>query len=402
MNDESTAIAVSHVSKTFRLYHERNQFLKAAILRGRRARFDAFAALDDVSFEVARSQTFGIIGSNGSGKSTMLKCIAGILHPESGDIVVHGRVAALLELGAGFHPELSGRENTYLNGAILGMSRKEIDRRFDAIVDFAGLEEFIDTPVKNYSSGMAVRLGFAIATNVEPEILLIDEVLAVGDVTFQRKCAEKISEFRREGRTIVLVSHNESQVAELCDEVLWLDRGKARMTGAATEVVHAYTGASYNAVPAAPAELGQRWGSHEAQITSIDLLNADGETSGVLTTAEPMTLRLNIVAHEPILNAGVGVRIEALHGLPLWCTSTKRKAQSVDLVGPVTMDFRIHELALLEGVYTVTAWIADQTGAHHYDWWDSRIKFEVRQSGIYDAYCVYMPSTLDIAGANRR
>jgi len=184
-------ITVESVSKNFRLYHERNRYIKAALLRGRRARFEEFWALNDVSFSVEESATFGIIGSNGSGKSTLLKCLMGIYRPERGRIAVRGKIAGLLELGAGFHPELSGRENVFLNGAILGMSQKDITQQFDSIVEFAGLERFIDTPVKNFSSGMTVRLGFSIATHVEPEVLLIDEVLGVGDQAFQRKSSEK-------------------------------------------------------------------------------------------------------------------------------------------------------------------------------------------------------------------
>jgi len=175
------SVVVDGLWKNFRLYHERNQFLKAAILRGRRARYEEFWALRDLSFEVPTGQTFGVIGSNGSGKSTLLKCLAGILVPDRGQVTTHGRVSALLELGAGFHPELSGRENVFLNGAILGLKKDEITARFDDIVEFAGLADFIDTPVKNYSSGMFVRLGFAVAANVEPDVLLTDEVLSVGD-----------------------------------------------------------------------------------------------------------------------------------------------------------------------------------------------------------------------------
>lgn len=390
----TAAISVRHVTKRFRLYHERNQYLKAAILRGRRARYEEFRALDNVSFEVERSQTFGIVGSNGSGKSTMLKCIAGILHPESGNVTVRGRQAALLELGAGFHLELSGRENTYLNGAILGMSRKEIDRRFDEIVDFAGLGDFIDTPVKNYSSGMAVRLGFAIATNVEPEILLIDEVLAVGDAAFQRKCAEKIAEIRASGRTILLVSHAEGTVAQLCDQALWLEKGQVQMVGPAKEVVNAYTGASHDAVAPTSDEIGQRWGSFEAQITAIELRGSGASAQATFTTGQPMTIRLQIAAHEPIPDATVGVQIDTLQGVPLWGTSTRRKGQPIDLVGACSVEFAIPELALLEGVYNLTAEIADRTGAHAYDHWGSRVRFEVHQQGVYDRHSVYMPSTL--------
>jgi ABC-type polysaccharide/polyol phosphate transport system ATPase subunit len=231
------AVSVDEVWKSFRLYHERNQYLKAAMLRGRRARFEEFWALKGVSFDVKYGETFGIIGSNGSGKSTMLKCLSGILFPERGTLATNGRLAALLELGAGFHPELTGVENIYLNGAILGMSSKDIARRFDDIVSFAGLEQFIDTPVKNYSSGMTVRLGFAIAANVEPEILLIDEVLSVGDESFQRRCMEKIEQFRKDGRTIVFVSHGLAQVEQLCERAAWIEFGELKMLGNAAEVV---------------------------------------------------------------------------------------------------------------------------------------------------------------------
>ena len=232
-----SAVSVTDLWKSYRLYHERNQYLKAAILKGRRARYEEFWALKDVAFEVPTGSTFGVIGANGSGKSTLLKCLAGILEPEKGGVEVNGRISALLELGAGFHPELSGRENVFLNGAILGLSKKEITARFDDIVEFAGLEEFIDTPVKNYSSGMYVRLGFAVAANVDPEVLLVDEVLSVGDESFQRRCAEKIDEFRRDGRTIVFVSHGLAQVGQLCEDAAWIDKGELREIGPADEVI---------------------------------------------------------------------------------------------------------------------------------------------------------------------
>ena len=204
----SNAIEIHNLWKTFRLYQEKNQYLKAAVLRGRRARYEDFWALKEVSFDVPFGSTLGIIGSNGSGKSTLLKCLAGILSPDKGSVKINGRISALLELGAGFHLDLSGRENVYLNGAILGLSKREVTEKFDDIVEFAGLGKFIDTPVKNYSSGMIVRLGFAVAANVEPEILLIDEVLSVGDQSFQLRCIERIEKFRQDGKTMVFVSHS--------------------------------------------------------------------------------------------------------------------------------------------------------------------------------------------------
>src|SRR5690349_15644695 len=221
----TAAIKVDGVSKRFRLYQERNTSLKATVLRRKRAVYKELWALQDVSFEVAEGQTFGLIGHNGSGKSTMLKCMAKILTPDRGSITTRGKISALLELGEGFHPELSGRDNVYLNASILGLPKKEIDRRFDEIVDFSGLEDRIDTPVKNYSSGMYIRLGFSVAINVDPEILLIDEILTVGDESFQRKCSQKFDDLKDAGKTIVIVSHGLGSVKELCDEVALLDHG---------------------------------------------------------------------------------------------------------------------------------------------------------------------------------
>src|SRR3954453_23887705 len=272
------AVIVESVSKRFRLYHERNQSVKAAVMRGRRARAEEFWALDDVSFEVPPASTFGLIGENGSGKSTMLKCIAKILRPDKGSLAVNGKVSALLELGAGFHPELSGRENVYLNGAILGLRQKELARRFDDIVDFAGIGQFIDQPVKNYSSGMYVRLGFSVAINVDPDVLLVDEVLAVGDEAFQRKCNEKFADLKSAGKTIVLVSHSMGAVHNLCDEVAWFEHGRIKKLDAARKVVDEYTGNVQIDREVDTESGGNRWGSGEARVVHIELLNEDGKS----------------------------------------------------------------------------------------------------------------------------
>lgn len=234
------AVHVSEVSKRFRLYHERNQTLKSAILRGRTSKHEDFWALNDISFDVVAGATHGLIGSNGSGKSTLLKCLAKIYWPTSGTIDYRGRMASLLEVGSGFHLELSGRENIYLNGSILGMSKKDIDSKFDEIVDFSGVERFLDQPVKNYSSGMYVRLGFSIAINVDPDILVVDEVLSVGDEEFQRKSFQKFRELKKQGKTIILVTHAMPVVRDLCDSVTWLDNGVLQKSGPTNEVVDAY------------------------------------------------------------------------------------------------------------------------------------------------------------------
>lgn len=234
------AVSVQGVSKTFRMYRERNMTIKSAIMRGRRSVHEEFLALDNVSFEVPTGSTFGLIGSNGSGKSTLLKCLAKIYFPERGSITAQGRLAAMLEVGSGFHHELSGRENIFLNASILGMSKKEVTRKFDEIVEFSGVEQFIDQPVKNYSSGMYVRLGFSIAISVEPDILVVDEVLSVGDAAFQEKCRRKFTDFREQGKTVILVSHDSATVVTMCDHAAWLNRGHLMTVGEAEPTIAAY------------------------------------------------------------------------------------------------------------------------------------------------------------------
>ena len=234
------AVRVDDVSKSFRLYHERNQTIKAAIMRRRTSVHEDFWALRDVTFDVPRGSTFGLIGSNGSGKSTLLKCLANIYYPNTGTITHNGKIAAMLEVGSGFHSELSGRENIFLNGSILGMGKKEISSKYDEIVEFSGVEQFIDQPVKNYSSGMYVRLGFAIAINVNPDILVVDEVLAVGDAEFQEKCFGKFRELKAAGKTVILVSHSMETVKALCDQAAWLSHGELKAFGEAKNTIAAY------------------------------------------------------------------------------------------------------------------------------------------------------------------
>jgi ABC-type polysaccharide/polyol phosphate transport system ATPase subunit len=236
----NVAVRVDHVSKRFRLYRERNQTIKSAVMRGRTSIHEDFWALKDVTFEVPIGSTFGLIGSNGSGKSTLLKCLSSIYYPDKGTISHFGRIAAMLEVGSGFHSELTGRENIFLNGSILGMSKKEVSAKYDEIVEFSGVERFIDQPVKNYSSGMYVRLGFAIAINVDPDILVVDEVLAVGDAEFQKKCFQKFKDLRKARKTVILVSHSMETVEMMCDQVAWLKQGEMMTVGKAAPTVKAY------------------------------------------------------------------------------------------------------------------------------------------------------------------
>ena len=324
------AVVVDGVSKRFRMYRERTRSLKQAVLQRRRATFEEFWALKDVSFEIPQGSTFGLIGENGSGKSTLLKCVAKILRPDTGGITTHGRVAALLELGSGFHPELSGRENVYLNGSILGLSRREIDKRLDEIVDFAGVEAFIDQPVKNYSSGMYVRLGFSVAINVDPDILLVDEVLAVGDASFQQKCMEKFADYRRAGRTVVVVSHAMGSLRNFCDTVAWLEHGRLQAVGPAGSVVDDYvdeTHADRKVSDAAGAD-DARWGSGEIRVERVELLDASGGDTRTLRTGDDVVVRLHYRAEQSVERPVFGLGITTLEGHDVTGPNTRDTGRS--------------------------------------------------------------------------
>jgi len=398
----NSAISVSSLSKNFRLYHERNRYIKAALLRGRRAKYEEFWALKDVSFEVAHGATLGIIGSNGSGKTTMLKCLTGIYTPEKGTIKVDGKLAALLELGAGFHPELTGAENIFLNGSILGMSKRDVQNKFASIVEFAGLEKFINTPVKNFSSGMVVRLGFSIASHVEPEILLIDEILSVGDQDFQRKSSEKIEEFRREGRTIVVVSHSLGLVQQLCKEVIWLDKGQIRQSGPAAEVIAAYTGGSYQPQTDRDESSRNRWGTGDARINSIELLNHDGTIAQVIESNAGAQIRFQISAHTRIESPILRVQITRLNGDVVWATSTQRGTNTMRVLdGPATATLNIESTKLLEGTYFVSASITDSTGTTEFDHCENWLRFNVHKTNVFDEGIVAINSTWSLERHHR-
>ena len=370
------AVVVDGVSKRYRLYHERNQSLKATMLRRRRAAYEEFWALKDVSFEIGDGVTFGLIGENGSGKSTLLKCIARILRPEKGRITVAGRVSALLELGAGFHPELSGRENVYLNGAILGLSKRDIDARFDDIVAFSGLEQFIDTPVKSYSSGMYVRLGFAVAINVEPEVLLVDEVLAVGDAEFQQRCAEKFDELRRAGRTIVIVTHALDSIRNLCDEVALLEHGSLRALGPAAQVINDYEDSIHENRRADGT--GWRWGSGEAEIERMEFLDGAGNPVTHVRTGEPLVLRVHVFAPEPVERPVLGIGVHSLDGVQLTGPNLREADLVPDvMVGHGHIDYCIERMPLLAGTYDFSALLYNYTITHPYDARIRAFRFDV-------------------------
>ena len=426
------AIEVNHVSKVYRRYSRRRQFatLKSALLSGSLIRDlnpdETFAAVKDVSFTVPAGRTLGVIGRNGSGKSTMLKLVAGITKPTTGTVTVNGRISALIELGAGFHPEISGRENVFINGIMLGLSKKEIARRFDEIVDFAELREFIDAPVKTYSSGMYMRLGFAVAIHVDPDVLLVDEVLAVGDEGFTHKCLDKFAEFKRRGRTILLVTHALGLVERFCDEALWLDNGQMKGMGDPRRIVGAYITDVEAAEEAqlaaedakaletvvavspdepaaavlpdhpvetaeAPADMFRategRWGSREIEITDVALSGADGERAHVFHSGAPLDLKIRLRAPVAIDDFVIGVGIFNAEGVCCYGTNTSLESlKGVRIFGDAEAVFTIESLDLVEGTYKLDVAV-HKTDGYPYDYhrllYTFRVKSRTKDVGIY-------------------
>jgi len=387
------AISVHDVWKSFRRYREKNQFLKAAILKGRRGRYDEFWALKEVGFEVPVGTTFGIIGRNGSGKSTLLKCLAGILYPEQGSIATEGRLAPLLELGAGFHPELSGRENIFLNAAILGMPRADVRRRYDEIVDFAGVEKFIDSPLKSYSSGMYIRLAFSVAISVDPEIMMIDEVLAVGDTEFQRKCGEKIEQFRRDGKTIVLVSHGLGQVEQLCDTTLWLESGETKKIGETADVVAAYIADGHLAETSDPSKNSVRWGGGEVEIGELVTKISESTESAVIQTGQSLFVDIPLLTKADLESLVLTIRLNNDHGQEIWSTSSRHHGLKIESSRSHQI-VRIHfpNFNLLEGRYSLSVTATDKTEQLEYDHIERASCFRVDQHGIFETGLVHFDS----------
>ncbi len=415
------AVELKHVSKSYRRFARLRHFktLKGAAVRDlwRRPPIpdeDKFnVALKDVSLNVKPGVTAGIIGLNASGKSTLLRVIAGITKPTSGSVTVSGKISTLLEIGAGFHPEISGRENVYINGAILGLSKAQIREQFDEIVAFAELEKFIDYPVKTYSSGMFMRLGFSVAVNVDPDILLIDEVLAVGDAVFAQKCYDKIYDYKRRGKTIIIVSHDLGAIRRLCDEVAWLHQGELMEYGDTTRVVSKYlqevteseleryarehdesvesmasAGAKaveqepklpYKAAaPSRPVEPAQRWGSREIEITAVVMRNEEGQERYVFNCGDTVFIEIAYVAHKRIEKPVFGIGIFRTDGT--WCYGTNTmidqlNLESADGQGRIVM--RLDRLALLSASYYLDV-AAHAENDHPYDYLNRLFTFAVR------------------------
>jgi ABC-type polysaccharide/polyol phosphate transport system ATPase subunit len=428
------AIEVTHASKIYRRYSSKRQFatLKSALLSRSIVRDlkpdERFAALSDVSFEVPAGSTLGVIGRNGSGKSTLLKLVAGITKPSSGAVNVRGRISALIELGAGFHPEISGRENVFINGIMLGLSKREVARRFDEIVEFAELQEFIDAPVKTYSSGMYMRLGFAVAINVDPDVLLVDEVLAVGDEGFTHKCLDKFAEFKRRGKTILLVTHSLGLVERFCDDALWLDSGRVKGLGDPKRIVGAYitdveesedqqlAAADARAKESARSEMVSpdqpasavlpdnpietasgpadmfraaegRWGSREVEITGVALAGPDGTQGHVFHAGGRLDVRIGLRAPLPVDDFVVGIGIFNAEGVCCYGTNTAIEDLAPErLNGDANATFRIESLDLVEGTYKLDVAVHKVDG-YPYDYhrllYTFRVKSRTKDVGIY-------------------
>ena len=451
------AIEVHDVRKCYRRFSQRRQFstLKSALLSGSVAKAlkpdESLEALKGVSFEVQAGRSFGVIGRNGSGKSTLLKLLAGIGKPSGGTIRVAGRVSALIELGAGFHPEISGRENVFINGLMLGLSRKEIGQRFDAIVSFAGLEDFIDAPVKTYSSGMYMRLGFAVATHVDPDVLLVDEVLAVGDEAFTHKCLDTFAEFRRRGRTVVLVTHSLDLVDRFCDEALWLDDGLIRAQGDPRRIVDEYrldvarvenrelaqgnqsaldrvaessppveapaaaptaSDVAAEGEPAAPEAVLEsepddlfkategRWGSREAEITGVELLGVDGHPSTVLESGGILGLRITVTAARPLTDVVFGIGVFNADGTCCYGTNTLIDGEpDRTLEGTAEVRLEIDPLDLVAGSYKLDVAVHRANGTP-YDYHRLLYSFRVT-SAIHDVGISRLRHQWQFSGAIR-
>jgi lipopolysaccharide transport system ATP-binding protein len=418
------AIELTDVTKIYRRYGGR-QFstLKSALLQRSLVRDlqpkETFPALQNVSFSVAKGQTLGVIGRNGSGKSTALKVVAGITKPTTGKVRVEGRISALIELGAGFHPEISGRENVFINGIMLGLTRREVEARFDEIVEFAEMADFIDAPVKTYSSGMYMRLGFAVAINVNPDVLLVDEVLAVGDEGFTHKCIDKFAEFKRRNKTILLVTHGLGMIERFCDEAIWLDHGEKKAEGDPKRVIGAYitdvarqeekqltavdAKAQRGAEEATPQETGPvdageiasdmtqasegRWGSGGVEITEVTLLGADQQPTHIFHTGEPVTVRLKLTTHTATEDFVFGVGIFNAEGLCVYGTNTDIEEYVPDsLAGEAQVELHVEALDLVEGTYKLDVAVHKRDGApydYHRLLYTFRVKSRLKDVGIY-------------------
>lgn len=380
------AISIDHVSKEFLLKQATPRSFQDLVVdlvnREDRPPAERFMALDDVSLEIEHGETVGLIGPNGAGKSTLLKMVAGIIKPTAGEVEVNGRVGALLELGAGFHPDLTGRENIYLNGSILGLSRAEIRDKMEKIIAFAELERFIDAPVRHYSSGMYVRLGFSVAVHTEPEVLLVDEVLAVGDAAFQRKCMNKIDEVRGAGVTVLFVSHSADLVRQICTRAVWLDEGRCVADGPAESVAARYMDHSWSKEEELEvSEDGRRWGGDKARIVDVRLLDSAEEERQLFYTGEPMTVELHYQTREPIKHPVFGLAVHRSDNLHIAGPNTHVDDFEIPQIeGEGVIRYTIPFLPLLHGTYHISVALHNQNADIMYDYHDRLYPMRVLSS----------------------
>ena len=377
-----TTVRVDGLGKRFRLTHDRNWTLKATVLAGHRTRYEEFWALRDVSFNVPTGATFGIVGGNGSGKSTLLKVLAGILRADEGTAVADGRLSALLELGAGFHPELTGRENVYLNGAILGFTTRDIRRRFDDIVGFAELHQFIDEPVRNYSSGMYLRLGFSVAIHVEPEILLVDEILAVGDLTFQKRCLERFARLRDEGRTIIVVSHDLDMVSRLCERSAWINRGVLAAVGPTGEVVEAFVANGGNPGPDTGVGTGMERLSPDDLVRTVELVDPNGQPIQAAASGRPARIRVAYDADRAEEPVTVALGLYRADGTHVASVNSGAAAGAAGDRGVVEVDYDMTALPVQPGAYELSVALHDRTMRRVLERHTHLVRFDVEPSGI--------------------
>ena len=386
---QGTVISAEGVSVQYRVPQERIGTFKEYMIRyiQRQIKHNTFLALDNISLSVNQGEVYGIIGENGAGKSTFLKLIAKVLKPSRGRIWVKGRVAPLLEVGAGFHPELTGRENVYLNGAMLGFTQQEMDERFQQIVDFAELWDFIDAPLRTYSSGMWARLGFAVATDVDPDILIVDEILSVGDENFQRKSSERIAAFREKGATILLVSHNMSLIEEMCDRAVLFDHGKVVTVGTAKAVVNSYLERVRGEESQRLAEQGvlnenNRWGNQTIQIETARILGDNGKEQSVFHTGETLIVEFEYSAHKSIDEPVFGVAIHRQDGVHITGPNTAFANLKVGRVkGKGKISYTINNLPFLEGLYRFSVAVTNSSDTEMFDYHDRVYAFRVDNHG---------------------
>ncbi len=392
------AIEIKNISKKYKVYRNKESNLKYIflnLLKGKRSKLvSEFWALKNIDINIKKGKTVGFIGQNGSGKSTLLKLISRILYPDGGTIKTRGKISTLIELGSGFHPDLTGRENVYINASILGFSRAEINKKFKDIVEFSGLEGFIDNPVKTYSSGMYVRLGFSVAINIDPDILLVDEALAVGDEVFQRKCIEKIDEFKKMGKTIVFVSHDLKTVEALCDQVFLLHNGQLVKEGKPVEVISEYhkllIGSSdlqvreESVMPLTSTEVPNsknRWGSREVEITGVAFLDKEGKETNFIKTGEKFRVRIDYNARSKVEKPVFGIAIYSDRGVHITGPNTKKQDFLIESVeGKGYVEYEVESLPLLPGTYLFTAAVYDLSGLQAFDHWEQHWKFHVIES----------------------